>query len=187
MAKTINDLLLSNYHCLYFNHRCVNKDSWEKAEKEYPNFAKEEERLQQFLPLKIKSRGEIPKPFSEYCQVAVNSTNRDSTNVLTHTLTRNGHRCDFIQASYQSISKCMVKQKVDDFQGASLIIAECTSDVSYSIWLHRRSYIFLYCGRDQRSLHFVIVIRIVLCSDYQAYCGKITLYCIAYNRLFRAV
>ena len=133
MAKTINDLLLSNYHCLYFNHRCVNKDSWEKAEKEYPNFAKEEERLQQFLPLKIKSRGEIPKPFSEYCQVAVNSTNRDSTNVLTHTLTRNGHRCDFIQASYQSISKCMVKQKVDDFQGASLIIAECTSDVSYSI------------------------------------------------------
>ena len=29
-------------------------------------------------------------------------------------------------------------------------------------------------SRDQTSLHFVIVIRIVLRSDYQVYCGKIT-------------
>ena len=32
--------------------------------------------------------------------------------------------------------------------------------------------------RVKKSLHFVMVIRIVLRSDYQAYCGKITL-CIA--------
>ena len=60
-----------------------------------------------------------------------------------------------------------------------------------AIFTTKDAYTTVTYGRDQISLHFVIVICIVLRSDYQleVYCGKFTLdlYYVSYYRSFRAV
>ena len=67
---------------------------------------------------------------SDFCQAAINSVEGTQASTPADHFIKEGCQGDFILATYQSISKTIIKAKVSTFQGASLIIAEKMLEVS---------------------------------------------------------
>ena len=99
----------------------VNRSSWEKAQEDFPNFARED-RLKNFLYLPLKGKGNIPQPFRDFCQAALDGESSDHDHPPT-TIKRNGHAAHFIKGNYKTVNAQGLREVIPTFQGANLIVA----------------------------------------------------------------
>ena len=97
--------------------RCTNTQSWDEAVSRFGAFA-DEGRLAQFTCLNFHKQ--IPEPFRDYCQSALNSEN--PTAVDCYTVAKEGTSGYVLQADTTSLTAARIKQAISCYMGANLII-----------------------------------------------------------------
>lgn len=99
--------------------RCTGARNWEDAVHRFEAFT-DEVRLAQFVLLNF--RKQIPEPFRDYCQAALNSEN--STAVDCYTVVKEGTTGYVLQADPTALTAARIKQAISCYTGANLIIAQ---------------------------------------------------------------
>ena len=103
--------------------RCLSKSSWEEAIRDFPAFSKEE-RLSTFIGLKTKEG--VPKPLRDYCQAALDSKkslNPSNRPIYSIHKEDNSTSVYFMEGDHKTLSGKMLGEKIPNFQGVDLILA----------------------------------------------------------------
>ncbi len=107
--------------------RCTGTRNWEEAVRRFEAFA-DEDRLAQLIHLNF--RKQIPEPFRDFCQAAVNSEN--PTAVDCYTVIKECTSGYILQDDPTDPTATKIKEAISCYTGANLIIAHIPSIYSYS-------------------------------------------------------